>query len=166
MNREEIQNIFVAEFCSGVPQPSAKEDIIHVEKELDILFPNSFIEFSTRFGFLHTPSILDLVTGGESEVAPEGASFDIQEFFTPESIIETTQAYHSVGMDGTLVAIASDCMGNVFGFHKSVKSERADDAKLFVFDHDFNEISEEAESFDCWLRSFINLKRNTEQSRS
>jgi hypothetical protein len=35
-----------------------------------------------------TPSILDLVTGGESEQAPEGASFDVQEFFDPKQDVD------------------------------------------------------------------------------
>ena len=164
MKREEIHRSFVAEFASGEPSPSDLNDLVRVEKELGTIFPQSFIEFMTAFGTVHTPSILDLVTGGESEIAPEGASFDVQEIMTPDAMLETTRMYHSAGMDESVVAIASDCMGNVFGFRKCTDTERPDDSSLVIFDHDFCEVSEEAESFDSWLKSFLDLKRSTEQS--
>jgi hypothetical protein len=37
------------------------------------------------------------VTGGESEQPPEGASFDVQQFFEPNEIIETHRLYSSGG---------------------------------------------------------------------
>jgi len=163
MKREEIHRRFVTEFASGESCPSAQADLVRVEKVLGTIFPQSFVQFMTTFGAVHTPRILDLVTGGESEVAPEGASFDVQEFMTPDAILETTRMYHSGGMDESVIAIASDCMGNVFGFRKCAGSERPDDAALLIFDHDFCKVSEEAKSFDSWLKSFLDLKRSTEQ---
>lgn len=163
MNRQEIHRSFVTEFASGEPCPSTLDDLVRVEKELGTVFPQSFVDFMTSFGAVHTPSILDLVTGGESEIAPEGASFDVQEICTPDAILATTRMYHSGGMDESVVAIASDCMGNVFGFRKCADAKRPDDATLLIFDHDFCEVSEEAESFDSWLKSFLDLKKSTEQ---
>ena len=163
MKREDIHRSFVTEFASGEPSPSGLNDLVRVERELGTIFPQSFVEFMTTFGAVHTPSILDLVTGGESEIAPEGASFDLQEIMTPDAILETTRMYHSGGMDASVVAIASDCMGNVFGFRRRADTERPDDAPLLVFDHDFCKVSEEAKSFDDWLKSFVELKRSTEQ---
>lgn len=163
MNRKEIHSSFVTEFASGKPRPSDVDVLARVEKELGTVFPQSFVEFMTAFGAVHTPGILDLVTGGESEIAPEGASFDLQEICTPEAILETTRAYHSAGMDESVIAIASDSMGNVFGFRKCTDAKRPDDATLLIFDHDFCKVSEEAESFDAWLKSFLDLRRSTEQ---
>lgn len=163
MNRKEIQEQFVVEFAAGEPSSFAADDKSRVEKEFDTLFPHSFVEFAIRFGAIHTPSILDLLTGGELAAASEGASFDVQEFMSPSEILEITRMYHSAGMNDSIVAIAFDCMGNVFGFHKFVEPGRSDDAPVLIFDHDFCEFSEEAESFDSWLKSFLDLKRSTER---
>lgn len=163
MQREQIHTVFAATFSAGDPAPITAEALSRAEVELQTLFPASFVAFTTRVGAIFTPGILDLVTGGESEVAPPGASFDVQNFFTAEEIVETTRAYHEGGMDTWFVAVASDCMGNVFGFRQHTESPRLDDATLMVFDHDFCKTDVEAESFDAWITSFLNMKKDTQK---
>ena len=98
------------------------------------------------------------MTGGETEIAPEGARMDIQKFLSIAEIVETTKSYWDAGMDNWLVAVANDCMGNVFGFRKCGGDNRPDEAALFVFDHEFSETSEDASGFDAWLEAFIRIK--------
>ena len=119
--------------------------------------PLPFLEFATHHCPIFTPSILDLVTGGDSEQPPEGASFDVRQFFEPREIVETHRLYSSGGMEDWLVPFAIDSMGNVFGFKREKHHPRPDDSPVFLFDHDFCEISEEAQSFGAWLESFLRL---------
>lgn len=121
------------------------------------VLPQSYLSFAIRIGAIYTPDLLTLMTGGESEIAPEGARMDIQNFLSPKELVETTKAYWSAGMDDWLVVIASDCMGNVFGFRKA-SGDRQDDAPVYTFDHDFCETHEEEVGYDAWLESFIRIK--------
>ncbi len=134
-------------------------DLRRVEEELKVTFPVAYLAFLTQHGAVFTPSILDLVTGGESEQPPEGASFDVQEFFEPDEIIETHRLYSSGGMEDSLVPVAMDCMGNVFGFKREECHPRPDDRGVLFFDHDFCKIHQEADSFDAWLASFLQLAK-------
>jgi len=134
MQREQLHTVFAATFSAGDPAPISAESLSRAEVELQTLFPASFVAFATRVGAIFTPGILDLVTGGESEVAPPEASFDVQNFFTAEEIVETTRTYRVAGMDSWFVAIASDCMGNVFGFRQLTDSQRLYDAPVMVFE--------------------------------
>ena len=162
MQREQLHATFTAAFSEGDSAPITADALSRTEVELQTIFPASFVAFATRFGAIFTPGILDLVTGGDSEVAPPGASFDVQNFFSDEEIIETTRMYHDAGMDRWFIAIASDCMGNVFGFRQQTEPPRIDDAVLMVFDHDFCKTAVEAESFDAWITSFLTMKKETE----
>src|SRR5216684_5887710 len=140
MSREEIHSTFVRRFSGPRPKPAAPvtaEDLCRVEQQLKVTFPAAFLAFLTQHGPVFTPGILDLVTGGESERRPEGASWDVQEFFQPDEIIETHRLYSSGGMEDWLVPVAMDCMGNVFGFKREEHLPRPEDRPVFFFDHDF-----------------------------
>lgn len=162
MTREEIQSSFVKRFFAprqNGANPVTSEALCRVEKELKISFPTAYFNFLTQHGPVFTPSILDLVTGGDTEQPPAGASFDVQEFFNSTEIVKTHQLYTSGGMEAWLVPIASDSMGNVFGFKREEISPRPNDSPVWIFDHDFCEIHLVAESFDGWLASFLRLSK-------
>src|SRR6185369_3248765 len=121
MSREQIHSSFVRRFSAPRVNAVASvstDDLNRVEEELKITFPAAYIAFLTQHGPVFTPSVLDLVTGGDLAQQPEGASFDVQEFFEPNQIIETHRLYSSGGMEDWLVPVAMDCMGNVFGFKR------------------------------------------------
>ena len=160
MSREEIHGSFVTRFSAPRTEavaPVTAGDLRRVEEELKITLPAAYLAFLTEHGPVFTPGVLDLVTGGDSEQPPEGASFDVQEFFEPNQIIETHRLYSSGGMEDWLVPVAMDCMGNVFGFKREEFHPRRDDCPVFFFDHDFCKIHQEADSFDAWLASFLKL---------
>jgi hypothetical protein len=162
MSREEIHSTFVRRFSGPRPKPATPvtaDDLHRVEEELRATFPTAYLAFLTHYGPVFTPSALDLVTGGDSEQPPEGASFDVQEFFEPNQIIETHRLYSNGGMEHWLVPVAMDCMGNVFGFKRESHHSRPDDSPVFFFDHDFCKTHQEAESFDAWLASFLLLAK-------
>jgi hypothetical protein len=163
MTREQLHRSFADSFAADESACITADALSKAEAELQTLFPASFLAFAEKVGAIFTPGILDLVTGGESEVAPPGASFDVQNFFTAEEIVETTRAYHEGGMETWFIAVASDSMGNVFGFRQHTEAPRPDDATLMVFDHDFCKTDVEAESFDAWISSFLTMKKDTQQ---
>lgn len=158
MLREQIHSRFVERFSAPrlnpVPFVTADE-LSRIEEELKTTFPAAYFVFVIQHGPVFTPSLLDMVTGGDAEQPPEGASFDVQEFLEPNQIIETHRLYSSGGMEDWLIPIAMDCMGNVFGFKREKCHMRPDDRPVFFFDHDFCEIHQEAESFDGWIASFL-----------
>jgi hypothetical protein len=158
MTREELHSTFDRLFAArGDRQAISTEELARVEAEMTITFPQAYLDFVTKYGAIYTPSILDLVTGGDSETAPEGASFDVQQFLNAEEIIKNSKLYWSGGMDSQLVGIASDCMGNMFAFRRKQSEPRNDDCALLFFDHDFCKVHEESSSFHAWLESFIRM---------
>ena len=164
MSREEIYSAFVQKFGAPRSEPASPVtggDLFRVEEQLKITFPASYLTFFTRYGPVFTPSILDLVTGGESEQAPEGASFDVREFFEPDEILATHRLYASGGMEDWLIPIAMDCMGNVFGFKREQCASRPDDSPLWFFDHDYCMIHQVSVAFDAWLASFLQLAKSS-----
>lgn len=163
MTRHDIQSTFVRLFAAESGSPADAKMLGQIEAQLGVTFPQSFLDFATRYGDIYTPSILDMVTGGESEIAPEGASFDIQNFMSASEIVEATKMYWSGGMDDSLVVFASDCMGNVFGFRKQRLDPRPDDSPVFVFDHDFVKIKLASSAFDIWLDSFVQIRLRSKE---
>jgi hypothetical protein len=162
MTRSDIQTTFVRLFAdAGKPQAVTKDEVLQAERDLATTFPHSYLGFITTYGPVWTPSILDLVTGGESEVPPVGASWDVHQFFGAAEMVEAAQDYWSGGMESSLVPIATDCMGNIFGFRRGRAEPRPDDAPVLFFDHDFCKIHEEAVSFDAWLASFVRLQQTS-----
>jgi hypothetical protein len=163
MTRDQYQSEFVATFAVGSSSPITLESLAQVETKLCTRFPSSYISFATKFGAMFTPMILDLVIGGDAKIPPAGASFDVQYFLSVAEIVETTRMYREGGMDDEMIAIASDSMGNVFGFRQQRDSFRHDDLALLIFDHDFCSVDTEADSFDSWIASFVRMHQNTEQ---
>ena len=162
MSRVEIHSTFVRRFSGARLKPAAPvtaDDLHRVEEELKVTFPTAYLAFLTHYGPVFTPSVLELVTGGDSEQPPEGASFDVREFFQPNQIIETHRLYSSGGMEDWLVPVAMDGMGNVFGFKREEHHSRPDDSPVFFFDHDFCKIRQAADFFDAWLASFLRLAK-------
>ena len=105
MTREQLHSAFADSFAEDDCACIAADALSNAEAELQTLFPASFVAFAKNVGAIFTPSLLDLVTGGESEIAPPGASFDIQNFLTAEEIVETTRAYHEGGMNTWFIII-------------------------------------------------------------
>ena len=75
--------------------------------------------------------------------------------------IEGTKMYWSGGMPDDLIGFGNDSMGNMFCFKKlPPDSKRPDDLPVWIFDHDFNKVSQISDSFDKWLKAFLKLKES------
>ncbi len=149
-SRAAIHESFVKKFHLGQePKPLTDEELDSIEAELNTKLPVAFREFMARFGQVHTPGILDAVTAGDLDHP------DIQDFLSAREAIANTKGYWSTGMPNDVIGVATDCMGNMIGFHRS--HERREDAPVLFFDHDFITVSEIAPSFDDLLKWFLTL---------
>lgn len=146
--RSEIHDAFVARFHFGGRNiPFTDQQLNEVERLLDTILPASYRTFVRCHGVVHTPSILNgIVNSGLSHT-------DIQVFLEPTAVIDDTQLYWSGGMPDHVIGFASDCMGNMIGFHR--QHSHSDDAPVIFFDHDFVEVHQIATSFDEYLAWFL-----------
>ncbi len=98
-------------------------------------------------GVIHTPGILDALCAGQVDHP------DVQDFLAPQQVVDNTKGYWSAGMPRDIIGFASDCMGNLLGFrHQSVV---ADDGAVVFFDHDYRKVRELSDSFDGFLRWYL-----------
>jgi hypothetical protein len=147
--RIEIHDAFVARFHLGAERtPVTDEQLDVVEAALNTKLPAAYRQFMTRHGVVHSQSILDEIVDKKLEPHP-----DVQDFLEPQEAINNTKGYWSAGMPENLIGIASDCMGNMIGFHR--QDFPADDAPVLFFDHDFVEVNEIAPSFDEFLAWYL-----------
>ena len=152
MNRDDLYQRFAKRFHSGErPRPVTAADIEAAEVALGVLWPESYRKFTLACGALYCPSILDLI------VEREPGYSDVQQFLTPaESALETRR--WQLEPAGGCLAFASDCSGNWFAFRNLPASpSRPDDATVWLFDHENDEVTEEATTFDEWLERFLSL---------
>ena len=126
-----------------------------MERELRTKLPLAYREFMRRHGEAYTPDILDEIVDKNLEHP------DVQNFDGPHETTKGTQAYWSGGMPDDFIGVASDCMGNMFGFAR--RTETLDDAPVLFFDHEFVDVAEVAPSFDALLSWYLdNLAQASE----
>jgi hypothetical protein len=159
MKRSDIHSEFLSRFGSPEPRESVSSDALHaVEEKLQISFPDAYRTFIASIGTLATPDILGLMVDAHESDGPDIAGFDVARFFSPSEILETHTSYSGAGMDSSLVPVAIDSAGNVFGFRREDIASRRDDCSVWFFDHDFCKLEHEADSFDAWLEHYFPLK--------
>ena len=82
--------------------------------------------------------------------------YPLREFLSPAQAEADTRAYWSAGMPRDFVGMAGDFMGNLFGLPRVNRDgPRPDDLPVRLFDHDYLHVVPVAESFDGWLRWFL-----------
>ncbi|MCI0637545.1 MAG: SMI1/KNR4 family protein [Gemmataceae bacterium] len=146
--RAEIHDAFVSRFHFGKRgDPASDQQLDAVERSLNTELPAAYRHFMNMHGVVHTPSTLREIADGNL------GHPDIQEFLGPQQAIECTKMYWSGGMPDDVIGIASDCMGNMIGFHRQLSP--SDDAPVVFFDHDFVEVCEIAPSFDDFLSWYL-----------
>lgn len=146
--RLDIQEAFVARFHLGEERTVVtSEQLDIVEAALNTKLPAAYRQFMIRHGVVHSQRILGEIVDNNLEHP------DVQDFLEPQQAIDDTKIYWSAGMPENLIGIASDCMGNMIGFHR--QERLSDDAPVLFFDHDFVEVNEMAPSFDEFLAWYL-----------
>jgi hypothetical protein len=150
--RSEVHRAFAERFHAGKrTRPATAEQLAGAEAALGVLWPVSYRQFAMTSGAIFTPSLLDLV------VERKAGFGDVQQFLTPKQSVTETRRWR-LEPEGGCAAFASDGSGSFFAFRQlAAMAPRADDAAVWLFDHDAGEVVEQAASFDEWLARFLRL---------
>jgi hypothetical protein len=127
-------------------RPPTAAELDAVEQALDARFPASYREFVQRYGCVWTPHLNDHLEA-TGRVVPRA----IEQFTPVDKMIAFDQWNASIPQP--LLLFAGDSLGDMIGFPKS--SVEADDLAVMLFDHEFNEIIQLAESFDGLLSAYV-----------
>ena len=150
--RADLYQRFAERFHAGKRlRPATEAQLAEAESALGVLWPESYREFALTCGAIYSPSLLNLIVTGKPGFS------DVQQFLTPKQSVTETRRWR-LEPAGGCVAFASDCSGNWFAFRELVGSLlRADDAPVWLFDHEDGTVEVEAKSFDEWINRFLGL---------
>jgi len=136
------------------PTPVLKQSLEDCARELEVAFPNSYIEYVTIHGSGGpTIELLNSIVDGELEIN------DLSDIHTPDEIIDSLESFESSGMPNELIPIASDSMGNMFCFERYEISKPREDAAIWFFDHDFDTVEKTHDSFTAWINEFVQIDK-------
>jgi hypothetical protein len=143
---------FIAKWSSSHYPPvrvdEAEFDL--VEAQFQFKLPLDYRSEVLRAGLPRlTASLLHSVVEANSDVHA------VSEFFDPMSMIKSTNTWRKMGLSSSLVAFASDDMGNLFCFDGSQKKNEA--SAVWFFDHDFETNEPIASSFTAWIEKFCDI---------
>ena len=127
---------------------STQSDIDKLEKELNIQLPNDYKRFLLSIGNIWTPGILDLVVDKELDLA------DVQQFWTPDEIIDDKKNFWTKQVSTDIIPFATDCMGNIFSFLASDLKQKTETADIYFLYHDFDTVEKISNSFTVWINNF------------
>ena len=134
------------------PLPVAVEALAEAERRLGLTLPDQYREAALAFGLPRpTIALLDTIVDWELDVR------DVHDFLDPGAIVETTEAWHELGLPEDWVAFATDCMGNLFCFAADQVALGRAAAPVLFFDHDEGIVDTVAPDFDRWIEEFCSL---------
>jgi len=124
------------------------KDLQTIESKTGVALPREYRHLLMTYGAIYTPNILDTVDDQEMDIA------DIQQFLTPDSLVETTLELREQGIiSNEYIAFAYDACGNFFLLRKAqVKGEHN---SIHFFDHDFGTIEKIGDSFSEFIANYL-----------
>lgn len=151
-SRADIHRAFVERFAVQPTSNPARgrlpavAELDAVERTLNARFPSSYRQFVQRYGCVWTPGLVEHLeaTGRPVERAIEA--------FTPVGDLVTFDGWNA-SIPQPLLLFASDSLGDMIGFPK--RADVADDLPVMLFDHEFNELTQLAGSFDGLLTRYL-----------
>ena len=151
---KEVVDKFVSKWAYLDNQKFASEsDFSDVESSLNLALPAEYVYLVSEYGDVYCPNLLDEIVDREIDIS------DVQNFLLPNEMIETTSSWEEAGMPKGYLSFASDCMGNVFCFKVSELREK-ETPRIYMFDHDFCEITKVSKSFISWIKQFTRVGDN------
>jgi hypothetical protein len=134
--------------------PGSVDELRACEAQIGFRFPRLYVAAFLEHG---TPvvaiELLSSICDGDVD------DRDVSQFIAPTEIPGLMSEAH-LGLPQGYVPIASDCMGNMFCFAAADGSLRQlNDAPIWMWDHDFEELEEIALSFNEWIARLIAIER-------
>lgn len=151
-NNKEIVKFVNKWVVDSKKDPEIEQKIVSLEKTYGVTFPSKYISLLKEANPIYCPDLLDYISDNDMGI------YDVQDFIDPSKIREETDEYINGGMLNGYIGFALDCMGNMFCFKYDELKEK-EEAKIYIFDHDFCEINEVADSFSKWIKKFNSIKK-------
>jgi len=152
MNDTSVFSAFVSKWVGTARAGhTVRQGLSQIERALGITLPASYRGFVEQYGTPSTAWLLESIVAGKHDLA------DVASFIDLSQVIETTRDYESAGMQHGCIAIAGDCMGNLFLFRKADCVGEPQDASVWFFDHDFVTVEQVAPTFTSWLRDYLDI---------
>ncbi len=132
--------------------PSSMDEIARCEATLGFRFPQAYVDALLEHG---TPHVDIRLLGA---IVDERVRLGDVSNFIPLNDIAPVTPDNYLGLPEGFIPFATDCMGNPLCFARAdSKSERAPDAPVSRWDHDFQDFADGAPSFTALLESWIAL---------
>lgn len=129
--------------------PASISQINELEETYQIYLPKDHKIFLLQYGDIWTPDILDIIVDNDLELN------DVQEFWSPNAIIEDKKSGFTSMQKDDLIGFASDCVGNVFAFKKIELKSPKQQATVYLFDHDLGTCGIESRSFTTFIERYL-----------
>lgn len=134
------------------PRKTSTNAIKKIEAELKFVFPPRYREAMTSYGSSGVSiALLSAIVDLNLNLR------DVSEITRPLKIQSEMKGWQNAGMPQHLVPFASDCSGNLFCFSRNDKPDLAGEVPVHFFDHDFDEVELEADSFEDWIKGFLEI---------
>jgi hypothetical protein len=137
---------FALIWCHPDDQPTvvSADALKAAEEALNVSLPDDYRMAVLSVGLPHpTIDLLHSVVEQDIDLPV------VSDFLEPHEIVETTRSWRQIGLPDDLVAFASDCQGNLFCFPTQNSPRPA--RSVWLWDHDFDDVSEVADTFDDWV---------------
>lgn len=156
MSRQIIHTEFVRLFRHGVGSgPVSDLELSKAERALKTLLPEAYRQFMRTYGEVFTPDILGMLVEAELDFP------DLQNIVPLAELVGGAKDSCSAGLPDEFVAFANDSSGDLLCFERVNATTRPDDAPVWIFDHEFFEVSKVSDSFDEFLLWYVENLHST-----
>lgn len=133
--------------------PETEQDVHSFEKKYQIKLPVDYRYFLLTYGDLWTPDVVNVIDDNHLEID------DVQQFLPIDRILHDKEFEWTAKLHVDMIPIASDCMGNIFGFMTEDLKVSNGEPKIYLFDHDFDTIEPVSNSLKDWIIQFVDIDK-------
>ncbi|MFT3996654.1 MAG: SMI1/KNR4 family protein [Asticcacaulis sp.] len=137
------------------PEKVTVRALAQAEAELSFQFPDDYRQAVLTYGLPRTT--FDLMnSAAEQDFDDRNYVQAINDFLSPDGIVQTTRTWREIGLPAGLVAIGSDPSGNLFCFPIAASAYPPGSVQLWL--HDFDDVTHVADSFEDWLDAMCRIR--------
>jgi len=134
----------------GNTDPVQEDDFFELEANLGWKFPADYRDAVLKYGLPQmTIELLHSIVEEDLDLR------EVSEFIHPREILKDTLSWREAGLPDHFIAFAFDSSGSLFCFDLRKTGEPG--REVFYYDHDFNIIEADADSFNDWIARFCEV---------
>jgi SMI1-KNR4 cell-wall len=137
------------------PIPILAEALDRVEDRFQTRLPESYRNFMESVGPASADlSLLTTIVDNRLDLP------DLQEFFSPEVVVEQTTMWRTIGLSKELIAFAGQGAGDMFCFEVIPKFKPAsEELNVWYFNHEEREAYDLEITFLSWVKQYAELPK-------